>query len=204
MPPSLDGRVLSSESPAECTVALSAWIGMAAMFRDASELAPNTNPPCPSSQATRGAEDADLTSTLNMTGSCPRGSCVGAGLGRATLGWLALGNSGEWEPIPGRWRGGRRWGHAKASGLQSILHCSIKLHLQNTNFKDQIIIRILRQWMQSIKPQGRDPSVLRWGPVHLYWWNTHDTGPDSRNCLVFLCLGNLLRLACVGSIWKSK
>lgn len=155
MSPSLDGRVLSSESPAECAVALSAWIGMATMFRDASELAPNTNPSCPSFQAPMGAEDADLTSSLNMTRSCPRWQLCWGGLGRATLGWLGLGNSGEWEPIPGRWRGGRRWDHAKASGSQNILHYPIKLYLQNTNFKDQMILRILRQWLQSIKPKCR-------------------------------------------------
>lgn len=81
-----------------------------------------------------------------------------------------------------------------------MLHCPIKLYLQNTNFKDQIILRILRQRLQSIKPQVQDPSEHEWGPVQLHWLTAYETGLDSGNCLVFLCLGSLFRLACVGSV----
>lgn len=49
------------------------WDGhQLASSRDARELAPNTNHSCTNAQAPMAAEDADLTSSFNMTGSCPR------------------------------------------------------------------------------------------------------------------------------------
>lgn len=85
---------------------LSAWIGDGhhlAPSRDGCGLALNTDPSHTSAQAPIGPRNTGLTSYLNMTSSCQGGSCYGAGLGRAILGWLECqgsGNSGDWEPIP--------------------------------------------------------------------------------------------------------
>lgn len=40
----------------------------------------------------------------------------------------------------------------------------------------------------------QDPN----GPMQVHWSNTHETGPDSGNCLVFLCLGNVSDLFVLG------
>lgn len=86
-------------------------------------------------------------------------------------------DSGQPRTQRGRRCRGGKWDHmwAEAQSVLPMLHCPIRLHLQNANSKMRSL-RISRWWLQSINTKCG--ALLSGGPMPLPCWKTHEANID--------------------------